>query len=138
MDNGEFGWANRGEGRFLGERNNERVEWGVGEKTEVSQGVKDALGNATVGATGIPVVEEVRKAEDQQMLVDNRTSEEMAMGAPEVAKDGDKQEDEWAQKAEAVVEATRNNPRERMIQVAQLRNSYQMARFNRERGARND
>ncbi|MDO5480947.1 MAG: hypothetical protein Q4F60_01205 [Candidatus Saccharibacteria bacterium] len=142
MDNGEFGWANKGEGRFLDEKNNkievEEIRWGNRENTEVSQGTRDALGNATVGAVGVPVIEEVQRAENKQALVDNRTSEEIAIDAPEIAKDGDEQEDEWARKAEEVVEATRNNPRERMVRVAQLRSSYQLARFNRGLGMRND
>ena len=141
MNNGEFGQIDKGEGwssdEKKGTNSTGEMTWGDSEKTKVNQGVLSTLGNATVGASGIPVVEEVQKAEDRRTLTDNRTTEEVAIGAPEIAKDGEKLEDRYAEEAEKITAETRNDPNRRMIRVAQLRKDYQMARFNRERGARN-
>ena len=79
----------------------------------------------------------VDEIEVKATLADNRTSEEVAMEVPEVAKDGDKMEEAWILRAKQVVEETRTNPSERLKKTARLREEYLLRRFNRILGERN-
>ena len=101
-------------------------------------GLENALGIVSVGATGVDEGERaVDEIEVKATLADNRTSEEVAMEVPEVAKDGDKMEEAWILRAKQVVEETRTNPSERLKKTARLREEYLLRRFNRILGERN-
>ena len=69
---------------------------------------------------------------------DNRTAEEIAIDAPEVAKDGDKMEKDWMDRARRAIHETKNDPNKRLLDVALLREEYMRKRFNRILGERNE
>lgn len=99
-------------------------------------GVQNALGIATVGVagmTGEPTVAQISGVTPY----DNRTEEEIAIDAPEVAKDGDKMEAEWMTRARRAIHETKNDPNKRLVDVALLREEYMRKRFNRILGERN-
>ena len=99
-------------------------------------GVENALGIATVGVagmTGEPTVAQMSGVTPH----DNRTVEEIAIDAPEVAKDGDKMEVEWMERARKAISDTKNDPNKRLLDVALLREEYMRKRFNRILGERN-
>lgn len=101
--------------------------------------LSNAIGIATVGATG--VMPEVGTQATEQVGVlptDNRTAEEIAINAPEVARDGDRMEKEWMDRAREVVKETKNDPNGRLQRTARLREDYMRKRFNRILGERND
>lgn len=101
-----------------------------------NSGLENALGIVSVGAAGVDggAIDEI---EVKATLMDNRTSEEVAMEMPEVAKDGDKMEEAWILRAKQVVEETKTNPSERLKRAARLREEYLLKRFNRILGERN-
>ena len=99
----------------------------------------NAIGIVTVGATGVTPEREAQMV--QQIVTsptDNRIAEEVAIGAPEVARDGDRMEKEWMDRAREVVKETKNDPNGRLLKVARLREDYMRKRFNRILGERND
>lgn len=99
----------------------------------------NAIGIATVGATGVTPEREAQLVEQITTLPgDNRTAEEIAIDAPEVARDGDQMEKEWMDRARAVVKETKDDPNGRLLKVARLREDYMRKRFNRILGERND
>lgn len=101
--------------------------------------LSNAIGIATVGATGMTPEREVRTEEQILTLpTDNRTAEEIAIDAPEVARDGDRMEKEWMDRAREVVKETKNDPNGRLQKTARLREDYMRKRFNRILGERND
>lgn len=99
--------------------------------------LENALGIVSVGATGVDERRAIDEIEVKATLADNRTSEEVAMEVPEVAKDGDRMEEAWISRAKQVVEETRKNPSERLKKTARLREEYLLKRFNRIIGERN-
>lgn len=101
--------------------------------------LSNAIGIVTVGATGVTPEREAQMREQIATLpTDNRTAEEVAIGAPEVARDGDRMEKEWMDRAREVVKETKNDPNGRLLRVARLREDYMRKRFNRILGERND
>ena len=107
------------------------------EMGQVDPRIANAVGIVTVGATGVMPEREVRE-QTVALPTDNRTMEEVAIGAPEVARDGDRMEKEWMDRAREVVRETKNDPNGRLLKVARLREDYMRKRFNRILGERND
>lgn len=97
--------------------------------------VENAMGIVSVGAAEM---DENRPEMAGIAPRDNRTIEEMKIGAPEVARDGDKMERDWMERAREVIKETKNDPNERLTKVALLREEYMRKRFNRVLGARNE
>ena len=105
-------------------------------ETETDPRFQNALGIATVGIAemaGEPTVAQMSGV----LPHDNRTVEEIAIDAPEVAKDGDKMEAEWMMRARRAISDTKNDPNKRLLDVALLREEYMRKRFNRILGERN-
>lgn len=104
--------------------------------TDADPRFQNALGIATVGVAGMagePTVAQMSGVTPH----DNRTTEEIAIDAPEVAKDGDKMEVEWMARARKAISDTKNDPNKRLLDVALLREEYMRKRFNRILGERN-
>lgn len=104
--------------------------------TDADLRFQNALGIATVGVAGMagePTVAQMSGVTPH----DNRTEEEIAIDAPEVAKDGDKMEAEWMTRARRAIHETKNDPNKRLVDVALLREEYMRKRFNRILGERN-
>ena len=100
-------------------------------------GLENAIGIVTVGATemvGAPTVAQMSGV----LPHDNLTTEEIAIDAPEVARDGDKMEKDWMERARRAVNETKGDPNKRLLDVALLREEYMRKRFNRILGDRND
>ena len=105
-------------------------------RTETDPRFQNALGIATVGVAGMagePTVAQMSGVTPH----DNRTTEEVAIDAPEVAKDGDKMEKDWMDRARRAIHETKNDPNKRLLNVALLREEYMRKRFNRILGERN-
>ena len=89
-----------------------------------------------MGAAGL--TESIRGEDElRREIKDNRTAEEIRIDAPEVARDGDKMEDEWMERARNVISETKGHPNERLTKAALLREEYMRKRFNRILGERN-
>lgn len=100
-------------------------------------GVENAIGIATVGVAqmaGEPTIAQMSGVTPH----DNRTAEEIAIDAPEVAKDGDKMEKDWMDRARRAISETKNDPHKRLLDASLLREEYMRKRFNRILGERND
>lgn len=98
---------------------------------------QNAIGIATVGIAdmaGEPTIAQMSGVTPH----DNRTAEEIAIDAPEVAKDGDKMEKDWMDRARRAISETKNDPHKRLIDASLLREEYMRKRFNRILGERND
>lgn len=109
----------------------------VSAEQERNFGLENAMGIVTVGAT--EMVGEPTVAQMSGVLPhDNRTTEEIAIDAPEVARDGDKMEKDWMERARRAVHETKGDPNKRLLDVALLREEYMRKRFNRILGDRND
>ena len=103
---------------------------------QINAGLENAVGTATVGALGIP--QNVPQAtKTMPAVAEAQTNENVLERVPEEAKDGEKVEKAWIERADEVVNETRDNPHKRCVQVALLREEYMRKRFNRILGEHN-
>lgn len=101
---------------------------------QISSGLENAVGVATVGATGMTGAMPGMPGAAQGVLQNapqTSNGDVKLERVPEVAKDGEKMEKEWMKRAQDVVAETRNDPSKRLVQAALLREEYMRKRFNR-------
>ena len=100
-------------------------------------GLENAMGVATVGATGVaaPLPQMTTAA---PLAGPEVKADENQMGQiPEDAKDGERIEKAWIERAQQLVRDTKDDPNKRLVQTALLREEYMRKRFNRILGEHN-